>query len=129
MTVEFWDQEGRSNTVAIASKKQLLDLLETFPERLPFFCEFVADNGYRLLVGIRGGLGCVQYSSPDHNPPYLVAVETDQQLPDDYVDFLMANTDTPVLARYCLPFEKVKDIVVYFLDTGNRSPAVPWENI
>jgi Immunity protein Imm1 len=129
MIVELWDTQGRSSTAKITNQKEISDLLETFPERLPFFCEFTATNGYKLLVGIRGQLGCVQYSSTDNSPPYLVAVETDRQVPDEEVDFLMANTDTPVSARYCVQFAKVRDIILHFFETGQRSPAVPWEDI
>jgi hypothetical protein len=31
--------------------------------------------------------------------------------------------------RYCLPFDKVKQILSYFLETGERSPIVSWEEI
>ena len=129
MTVEFWDTEGRSSTLTVTTNRELLDVLDTFPQRLPFFCEFVADNGYKLLVGIRDGLACIQHSQVDNSPPYLVAVETNQQVSDEYVDFLMANTDTPVLARYCLKFETAKQIIVHFFETGERSSAIPWEEI
>jgi hypothetical protein len=129
MIVEFWDTEGRSSTTKVNNRKEISDLLDTFPERLPFFCEFTASNGSKLLVGIRGQLGCIQYSSIDNSPPYLVAVETDRQVTDEVVDFLMANADTPVIARYCVQFAKVRDIILNFFETGQRSPVVPWEDI
>jgi hypothetical protein len=37
------------------------------------------------------------------------------------------RTMSPAATRYCLPFKMVKQIAMYFPETGERSPAVAWE--
>ncbi|MGO9005588.1 MAG: Imm1 family immunity protein [Beijerinckiaceae bacterium] len=95
----------------------------------PFFCELEGENGYKLLVGIGGDIGCTQYSREDGNPPYWMATTPATKNKQGAVDFLIADMATPVPARYCLPFDAVKDIILYFQNTGLRNPAVDWEEI
>ncbi len=47
----------------------------------------------------------------------------------DYVKFLIDNEPTAVPRYYCLPMELVKKIATYFLETGERSNDVRWEEI
>ena len=96
--------------------------------------EIARDNGFKLLIGIGGALGCVQYSSSDGSPPYLVAVAKDRQYLDDdqsdlQVEFLAGDTPTPIPMRRCLPYQLVKQLVVFFFRTGDRSPDVLWEEV
>lgn len=91
--------------------------------------ELIGANGYILVVGIGGPVGCVQYSHSDGNPPYLVAVAPNPIAEDEYIEFLTGNTPTPIPARHILPFEKVKEVVKYFHETGTRSAAVSWEEV
>ena len=93
----------------------------------PFFAELYGDNGYKLLIGIGGTIGCAQYSRADGDLEYLVAVAPNPIAEKRYVEFLICNTPTPISIRYILPFEKVKEIARYFLETGARSATVSWE--
>ncbi len=132
MIVKFYDRQdirNAMNGMSVADGAQAVALLEGLKERPAFFCELVGENGYNLLVGIGGEVGCAQYSREDGNPPYWMATSLATKTKEGYVDFLMADTATPVPARYCLPFDAVKDIVVYFQNTGLRNPAVNWEEI
>ena len=49
--------------------------------------------------------------------------------PAGHIEFLTANTATPVPSRYGLPFDLVKKVIAYFQETGSRSPEVAWEQI
>ena len=129
MKIEIWDREGRSSTNEITNKRELVDFLDTFPDREPFFCEFRSENGYKLLVGVREKLICLQHSSATGDPPYMVAVTSKQHDPYEYVVFFIGNEATDVSSRHCLPFEESKPIISYFLETGDRSPDVRWEEI
>jgi hypothetical protein len=132
MIVKFHDRQDIRNAMngtSISDSVQVVALLEGLKERLAFFCEFVGEDGCNLLVGIGGDIGCTQYSRGDGNPPYWMATSSVTKAEEGYVDFLVANTATHVPLRYCLPFDAVKDIVVYFQNTGLRNPAVNWEEI
>lgn len=47
----------------------------------------------------------------------------------DWVEFLIGNEPTEVPRHYCLPMELVKQIANYFVETGERSVNVRWEEI
>jgi hypothetical protein len=58
-----------------------------------------------------------------------MALGTDTESPGEYLEFLIGDTPTPVPRRYGLPFELVKEVAVYFRQTGQCSPAISWEEI
>jgi hypothetical protein len=132
MSVEFFDRQdllNPANGARIDSGDDLSRLLSSFLDRKPFFCELLADNGYKQLVGVGGGIGCVQHSARDGNPPYLMAVANGGIKAASEIGFLIGNTATPISMHYCMPFETVKHITTYFLETGKRDPSVSWEEI
>lgn len=107
----------------------VLKVLEDLRNRDPFFCELICENGYNLLIGLGGKIGCAQYGNGDGRAPYMMAVTNGAPHTTAYTEFLTGNTPTPVAGRYCLPFEEVRQIVVYFLEAGRRNPAVWCEEI
>ena len=132
MTLEFFDRQQASNPAngtRIEREGDLLKILDGLLKREPFFCELVADNGYKQLIGIGERIGCVQHSQNDGSPPYLMAVEGNELTGQPYAEFLMGHAPTPVSTRYCMPFDKVRQIAIHFLRTGERDPSVPWEEI
>lgn len=60
--------------IQVDSADRLCEILDQFQSRDPFILELEGDNGFRLTVGIGGTVSCIQYSSSDGEPPYLVAV-------------------------------------------------------
>jgi hypothetical protein len=58
-----------------------------------------------------------------------MAMIADGQQGKGYLQFLVGDTTTPVPMRYALPFSLVKEVAVYFLQSGERSPSVSWEEI
>ncbi len=131
MMVTFCDMHDESNPqngAAVHEPSDLLKMLDSFRDREPFFAELVGENGYKLTIGI-GKIGAVQHSRSDDEPPYLMAVESAREKPDSDQEFLAGNELTEVSSHYLLPFERVKEIAVYFQRTGERSPAVSWEDL
>ena len=132
MTVRFFDRQYESNPLngrILERDSELLETLESLRSRPPFFAELVGQNQYNLLIGLGGPNGSVQYSRTDGVPPYLMAVGPNGGPSGEYLEFLIGNTPTPVPRRYVLPFDLVKEVAVHFARTGERSPAVLWEEI
>ncbi len=132
MTVEFFDRQEESNPLngtRISNKTDLLKILDSLRNREPFFLELVGENGYNLLIGLARMIGCAQYSRQDGSSPYVMAVTTGELDNDGYMEFLTADTATPVPRRYCIPFDLVKEVAAHFLLTGEPSPALKWEEI
>jgi immunity protein Imm1 of predicted polymorphic toxin system len=94
--------------------------------RAPFLAELVGTNGYTLLLGLGSSDGCVQFSSNDGAPPYLMAVRPNGEQEGEQ-DFLISSTPSPVPRRYCLPMQKVAEIAATFLESGERYPDIEWE--
>lgn len=131
MRVSFYDRQDADNprNGATASDPEIiLEWLDQTRGRPAFFCELLGDNNCKLLVGISDTLGCVQYGARDGSPPYLMAIESAAG-EDGYMDFLTANTDTPVLLRFCLPMERIREVIQEFIRTGGRSSKVNWEEV
>jgi Immunity protein Imm1 len=132
MVVKFFDRQDKHNPLngsEIATSAALLKAIDEWRNRRPFFCELLGNNGYKLLIGIDSELGCVQYSSSDGDPPYLVATTEQETENDTEIEFFIDDTSTPILRRYCIPFDLMKRVVASFIDTGLRDPTVHWKEI
>lgn len=133
MNVEFHDREEQHNPhngQSFSSTDELVALMHKLCTRPPFFCELIGDNGYNLMVGIGGNVGCAQYGASDGTPPYLMAMAfSGNESEGEYKEFLTGGTLTPVEQRYCIPFNTVSEIIVDFVRFGRASSSVEWEDI
>jgi hypothetical protein len=132
MKIKYVNQQDKfdiMNGEVITDEASLIDLLNRRRSCAPFFGRFSGDNGFELVIGMGGEIGCAQYSRTDGDPPYLVAVPLQPRLTSGYVEFLTANTPTPVPARNILTFDELKKIALYFLETGERNDAFSWDSI
>ena len=132
MNVRFFDRGDDTNPLngsTIRNNDRLLEIVRGIHSRGPSFCELLGQNGYKLDIGIGPSCGCVQYGLANGDPPYLMAVGQNPMSTNHYEGFLYQNTATEVPARYCMPVETVLEIVGAFLDTGQRSSIVAWEEI
>jgi len=132
MRTLVFDRQNDSNPRSgclVASAATIQELFAEARGRDPFFLELVSDTGYNLLIGIGAEVGCAQFSATDGSPPYFMAVSGSPPIEDDYMDFLIADTPTPVARRFCLPLAKVEVIAADFVDSGQRSQIVEWEEI
>ncbi|MEE8450907.1 MAG: Imm1 family immunity protein [Thermoguttaceae bacterium] len=132
MKISFFDRQDESNPnhgVPVQDSTWLMVRIDELRKRDPSFCELEAQNGYKLLLGIGQDRGCAQYSALDGSPPYLMATDVSVDDDEDCMEFLTANTDTPVPTRYCLPVEQIKEIAREFVGTGERSEEFIWEEV
>jgi immunity protein Imm1 of predicted polymorphic toxin system len=132
MKVRYLNYQNKldpKNGTTIAEKAKLAELLDSRRNEPPFIAELSGDNGYHIEFGIGGDVGFVQFSRSDGDLPYLMAVPPCPHMTSGDVEFLTANTPTPVPARNILNFDELKKIALHFLQTGGRSEAVSWEAI
>jgi hypothetical protein len=115
------------NGSAIDSEKKLVTLLEQARSGKPLFIRLSSDDGCELLLGIAQRLGCVQHSNSSGASPNLLAMSARPPLKRGYIEFLTANTPTPVAARYIINFDDLLQIAVQFFRTGERSDNVVWQ--
>jgi hypothetical protein len=131
MNVTFFDREDRANDLngtVIRENERLFHILDNLRNRPPFVCELIGENGFHLHVGI-GTLGHAQYSRSDGSPPYLMAVAPRPKQEEEDTEFALGGTPTPISNRYCMPFNFVRKIAGYFLETGRAHPDFFWESI
>jgi hypothetical protein len=131
MNTIFFDGEERTNPLngsIIQDRGRLLQILNGLRNRQSFICELRGENGFLLHIGI-GELGHAQYSRSDGKPPYLMAVAPLPASEGEDTEFLLGGTPTPISNRYCMPFEFVREIAAYFLETGGAHPGFSWEEI
>ena len=131
MDVEFHDLEDEFSPfhgARIRSAAKLAGIIDASRTREPFFCELVGENGYKLTIGLGADVGCVQYSPSDGELPYLMAIPDVPTAGAD-VAFSAGGQSAAIPERYYLPFDLAKQIAIFFLETGSRSPAVRWEEL
>ena len=130
--LDMQETSGHWNGVTIEDEKILLAALDELRKREPFLLEIKGTSGFKLLVGIGGSLGCVQFSPSNGDPPYLMAVATGPNRVVDHrseIEFLAGGTPSPIPIHQCLAFDLVKEIVIFFSRTGGRSPNFAWEEV
>jgi hypothetical protein len=131
----FLDEQDDANThngITLYAASDLTALYESIRDRPPFFFSLVHEGGARLLVGFgRHDVGCIQYTTPGDASVHLVAVG-DISAPVDGpigAEFLCGDTPTPIVKRYCVPFNDVVRFVGNIVDTGMLAKDVTWEEI
>jgi hypothetical protein len=153
MRVTFSDLEEEDdnplNGSQLSTGEEVLKLLESLKVREPFICEFVAENGYQLTMGIGGAWAYAEFSRSDGEPPYFEAVSPSRpkEIPGSYgrhyqaaiqadrqsgtvsPEFMCGGTPTPIPTRYILPYARAREIAIYFVETGQRDPDIHWEAI
>jgi len=132
MQAKFFDLQESTNPLngrILSGSGELGNLFDGFRSREPFFFELEGENGFELLIGVAEHFGCIQYSAAHRSLPYLMAVSPLDNDIEDCIEFFAGNTPTPMRRRHLVPFELVIQIAAYFMETGNRSPAIYWEEI
>jgi len=132
MIIYFHNQQDRhdaNNGRAISSADELATFLDEMRGANPFIVEFSGSGDFHIDIGIGGNFGWVQFSRMDDNPPYLMAVSHCPPMKRGYIEFQCGGTPTPVAARYIISFDELKEVVLYFLRTGERSESVSWQKL
>jgi hypothetical protein len=125
---DMQDYSSHLNEAVVHNRAELFALLASVRDRQPFGCELIGQNDFKLTLGVGQNVGFVQHSAVNGDAPYLLAVAPGKCCEQAYVEFLIGNTPTTVPQQFCLPFQTVKEIAAYFLETGERSPLVAWED-
>jgi len=123
------DEANPINGTAISYPPQLMEVLEGFRGRPPFFLQLIGGNGYKIDIGISSECGCAQFSSVDGLPPYLMAIAPSATFRGEEFEFLAGGTSTPVDKRYCLSRDLTFKIARHFAETGQKDSAIECEEI
>jgi hypothetical protein len=132
MKAVFNDLQEHSSSIdgaAVRNRLELFSVLDGAREREPFVCELQGENGYKLTLGLGSDCGFVQHCRVDGAEPYLLAVAEMGARGAESVEFLCGDTPSPVPGRNVLPFDELMEVAAHFVETGERSPRVLWEEI
>jgi hypothetical protein len=128
--LDLEDDHNPLNGTVIQNRSQLKVLFTSFRDRAPFLGELTGDNGFRIILGLgKTDQACVQFSTTDNLPPYLVAISPSATSSEVDMEFLMGGTPTPISRRNCLPLGLVEEIAATFVETGKRMLDVDWEEV
>src|ERR1700683_1098600 len=117
----YQDERDPNHRRAISSEDELISLLDRARSEAPFIAEFCGAGDFHIEIGIGGDFGCVQYSRVDGTPPYLMAVSQRPAMKRGYIEFQCGGTPTPIPARNILRFDELREVVLHFMRTGERS--------
>jgi hypothetical protein len=115
----------------ISEEKELRDLLYNLvkQESRVVILEIPGVGIFTLGVGLPYGF--VQFSKTGE-PPYLVASangSTEGTDLDDEIEFDANGTPTPIPKRFCLPYDRVVDIITHFFISREIPQFIKWEEI
>jgi hypothetical protein len=115
----------------------LVEILDRLRFKKPF--GLICENGFILSICLAEKYGALGYKLRSGDPPYMqavapgsrlmlneanpyaAAVKADNDSGTKPPEFVVGGTATPVPTRYILPYEMVKEIAAYFLETGQPS--------
>ena len=123
------DQSDPQHEAFFTESRTLSNLLDNARQKTPFIAELRGDNGFELVMGIGGDFGCAEHIAINGDLPYLMAMSPHPPLMTGEIEFLTADTPTPIAARYILTFVELKEIALHFLKTGERRQSMLWEEI
>jgi len=147
MKLKFLDMQEEKNPLngaLIDSDDELVRIMDKLRDREPFGLQPKGENGFTLDICLSRECGSIQHSASSGDTPYLLAVTpgsppissageishyasafmADEVNGVEPLEFLVGGTPTPIPTRYCLPYELVRDIAVYFLKNGERDSRV-----
>jgi hypothetical protein len=131
MSAIFLDLQNHDNpdsgqTVTDGASAKML--LNKNISRDPFTCQFIFSGQTELLIGLSPKLCFAQHSSTSGDPPYLVAYLGSDRSLTGLQEFLIDDTPTEIRRNQCIPLELLLEVAAYFVETGERSPLVLWED-
>jgi hypothetical protein len=132
MKVRFYDLADKDNELNGTSYEDanlVLDLIDELRRaKPPFGCWLVGSNGFTLTLGVGNDFGFAQHARSDGLPPYMMAVYSDTGKSNACEgEFDVGGTPTPIDGRYILSFEFIKEVVREFINRGERSTQINWE--
>ena len=129
VTFQHLDDDHDPRNGKVLDKPAVIGLLDDLrTTRPPIMCQFVGDNGFNLTIGIDNGFGCIQYSRNDGLPPYIMATDSTPGVSNSTdMEFVVGGTLTPIEGKYRVRFDLVRDVLLEFAQSGERSEAVNWQ--
>jgi hypothetical protein len=83
-----------------------------------------------LTIGIGTPYGFVEYMNENGSPPYLIATNAPNfEVEESFVEFDSGGTLTPIPIQNCLPFDRVEEIVLYFLRNKKLPDYITWKEV
>jgi hypothetical protein len=131
MSAKFFDLQDESNPdngTTVNDGASVKALLMRNSSREPFTCELVYEDKIRLMIGLGSNLCCAQHSSTNGDSRYLVAYLESERIQTGEVEFLLSKSPTEILRRQCFPLKVLLDVAAFFVEGGERSPIVLWED-
>ena len=79
-----------------------------------------------LGVGVDESIGCIMFQKRSGDSTYRMVVE-DLDAPDEYFEFDVGGTPTPISLRRCIPIERLVSLVKYYFLNGAFPEGTEWE--
>lgn len=120
---------GQQIYIDVEDLASLESLLQGLRLDESIFINIVLCQGDELTVGIGETRSCVQYSSKEHQPPYLVAQETTVPDEDSEIEFDAGGTLTPILISQTIPSDVAVGLILEIVSTETLPSYVEWVEI
>ncbi len=113
----------------INSEKNLEQTLRIIQEVTPGKAmRLISPAGDILDIALDEYTASIQFTNHTMLPPYLVPVNENAPC-NEYHEFDVGGTPTPISLRHCIEPEKAIEIAVYFFHHGTIPNDVQWEEV
>lgn len=132
MSAKFFDLHNDGNPengTELTNGLQAKALLARIAINPPFVAELVSDHETKLMIGLGPEIGSVQFCTADDEPPYFMAKLESQNMRSGITEFIIGNEPSEIELRLCIPLSVLLEVAAYFVETGQRSSIVSWEEI
>jgi len=129
MELSGWRVRWERNEVPFNGLSNLDGVLDDLQERFKGedgqMVEVVSPEGDSLAIGLGKSKSVLSYVSRTGDPPYYVSVGTGRE--DETISFLFSGEFSEFSGRNTISLEAARAAVRAFVQTGELSPLMSWE--
>ncbi len=124
---DLQDETNPDNGKIVEDGASVKELLRKNTSRRPFTCQLVYEDRLQLMIGLGQDQCCVQHSSSNGDSPYLVGYLKEKRGLTGEVEFMLSGSPTEISRRQCFPLNILLEVAAHFVETGDTSSIVLWE--
>jgi hypothetical protein len=124
---DLQDETNPDNGKIVEDGASVKELLRKNALRRPFTCQLVYEDRLQLMIGLGEHHCSAQHSANNGDSQYLVGYLRENRGQTGEVEFMLSGSPTEISRRHCFPLDILLEVAAHFVETGDRSSIVLWE--
>ncbi len=127
--IQWNDTEGVEVESLVILDKTIDNLQSEAAQAKPILVEVVRFTGDVLIIGLGLKDAVLSYGPASKNPPYYVSVREGAATTEDTVVYYFYGAYTEFPARFLIPMHQARMALRYFVETGQLTKEIIWEQV